>query len=99
MHLCYELGVNDTTDTQYSASYLDLHIEIDKGGNLKTKPYDKRDDLNFPIVNIPSSVAIFQHDQRMKFEFEQLAPLQSPHPTIQSKPRISYINYIFQCHI
>jgi hypothetical protein len=34
---------------------------------LKTKPYDKRDDLNFSIVNLPSSVAIFQHDQRMNF--------------------------------
>jgi hypothetical protein len=42
----------------------------------------------------PSSVAIFQHHQRTKFEFEQLAPLQSLHPTVQSKPHISYINYI-----
>jgi hypothetical protein len=47
----------------------------DKGGRLKTKLYDKRDDLTFPIVNFPSSVAIFQHHQRMEFEFEKLAPL------------------------
>ena len=84
----------DTMDTQISVSYLGLHIEIDKGGRLKTKLYDKRDDLTFPIVNFPSSVAIFQHHQRTKFEFEQLAPLQSLHPTVQSKPHISYINYI-----
>ena len=29
-----------------------------------------------------------------KFEFEQLTPLQSPHPTVQSKSYVSY-NYIF----
>ena len=34
-------------------SYLDLHIEIDKGGRLKTKLNDKRDDFTFPIVNFP----------------------------------------------
>ena len=47
------LEVKDTTDTQISASYLDLHIDIDKGGRLKTKFYDKRDDFTFPIVNFP----------------------------------------------
>jgi hypothetical protein len=36
-----------------SASYLDLHTEIDNGGRLRTKLYDKRDDFNFPIVNFP----------------------------------------------
>ena len=35
------------------ASYLDLHFEIDNGGRLKTKLYDKRDDFTFPIVNFP----------------------------------------------
>ena len=43
-----ELEVKDTTDTQKSASYLDLHLEIDNGGN-----YDKRDDFTFPIINFP----------------------------------------------
>ena len=36
-----------------SASYLDLHLEIDSEGRLRTKHYDKRDDFNFPIVNFP----------------------------------------------
>jgi len=36
-----------------SASYLDLHLEIDNGGRLKTKLYDKRDYLTFPTVNFP----------------------------------------------
>jgi hypothetical protein len=36
-----------------SASYLDLHLEIDSEGRLRTKLYDKRDDVNFPIVNFP----------------------------------------------
>ena len=48
-----ELGIKDTTDTDRSASYLDLHLEIDSEGRLRTKLYDKRDVLNFPIVNFP----------------------------------------------
>ena len=35
-----------------SASYLDLHLEIDKEGRLK-KLYDKRDDFSFQIVTFP----------------------------------------------
>ena len=46
-----EFEIKDTTDTDRSGSYLDLHLEIDSEGQLRTKPYDKRDDFNFPIVN------------------------------------------------
>ena len=46
-----ELEIKDTTHTDTSASYLDLHLEIDSEGRLTTKLYDKRDDFNFPIVN------------------------------------------------
>jgi hypothetical protein len=45
--------MKDTTDTYMSASYLDINLEIDSEGRLKTKIYDKRDDFNFPIVNFP----------------------------------------------
>ena len=45
--------MKDTTDTDRSASYIDLHLEIDGEGRLRTKLYDKRDDFNFPIVNFP----------------------------------------------
>jgi hypothetical protein len=48
-----ELEIKDTTYTDISASYLDLHIEIDSEGWLRTKLYDKRDDFNFPMVNFP----------------------------------------------
>ena len=48
-----ELEIKDTTDTSMSASYLDLYLEIDNSGQLKSKLYDKRDDFNFPIVNFP----------------------------------------------
>ena len=55
LHRIYpdDLKVNDTTDTQKSASYLDLHLEIDSDERLKTKLYDKRQDCTFPIVNFP----------------------------------------------
>jgi hypothetical protein len=45
-----------------STSYLDLHLEIDSEGRLRTKLYDKRDDLNFPIVNFP-----FQQHLHMEY--------------------------------
>jgi hypothetical protein len=48
-----EPEIKDTTDTERSASYLHLHLEIDSEGRLRTKHYDKRDDFNFPIVNFP----------------------------------------------
>ena len=47
-----ELEIKDTTAGR-SASYIDLHLEIDSEGRLKTKLYYKRDDFNFPIVNFP----------------------------------------------
>jgi hypothetical protein len=45
--------MKDTTDTDRSASYLDIHIENDSEGRLKPKHYDTRDDFNFLIVNFP----------------------------------------------
>ena len=46
-----ELEIKDIIDTDTSASYLDLHLEMDSEGRLRPKLYDKRDDFNFPIVN------------------------------------------------
>ena len=76
LHRIYpnELEVKDTTDTQKYASYLNLHLEIDNWGILKTKLYDKRDDITLPSpvaifydthddIASPSSVAIF-YDKR-----------------------------------
>jgi hypothetical protein len=45
-----ELEINETADTDRSASYLALH-DIDSGERLRTKLYDNRDNFNFPIVN------------------------------------------------
>ena len=45
-----ELEIKDTTDTIKSASYLDLNLEIDNEGRLKTKLYDKKDDLRLPLL-------------------------------------------------
>ena len=48
-----ELEIKATTDTYRSASYLDLPLEIDSEGRVRTKLYDKRDYFNFPIVKFP----------------------------------------------
>jgi hypothetical protein len=37
-----ELEIKDTTDTDTTASYLDLHLEIDSQGRLRTKLRQKR---------------------------------------------------------
>jgi hypothetical protein len=39
------LEVKETTDTASSASFLDLYLEFDDSGQLRTKIYDKRDDF------------------------------------------------------
>ena len=44
-----ELEIKDTTDTEMSAPYLDLHLEIDSEDRLKTKHYDKGDDSIFAL--------------------------------------------------
>ena len=46
-----ELKIKDTTDTARSASYIDLHLEIDSKGRLRRKLYDKRYDFNRRIVS------------------------------------------------
>ena len=55
LHRIYpnEMEVKDTINTLKSDSYLDLRLEIDNGGRLKTKLYDKHNDFTFPIVNFP----------------------------------------------
>ena len=58
-----ELEIKNTTETNTSASYLDLLLSIGRDGQLHTY-LDKRDDFNFhitnfsfPSSNIPSSTA------------------------------------------
>jgi hypothetical protein len=58
-----ELEIKDTTDTDRSASYLDLHLEIDSEERLRTKHYDKRDDFNFPIYPWSFVTQIFHNGQ------------------------------------
>ena len=39
----FNLEIKDIKDAARSASYLELHLEIDSEGLLRTKLYDKRD--------------------------------------------------------
>ena len=59
-----EFEIKDTTESNTSASYLDVLLSIGRDGQLHTSLYDKRDDFNFNIThfpflisNIPSSPA------------------------------------------
>jgi hypothetical protein len=58
-----ELEIKDTTESEKSASYLDILLNIDyKNGRLTTSLYDKCDDLTLPssiflCSNIPLSPA------------------------------------------
>ena len=49
-----ELEIKDMTESNTSASYLDLLLSIGRDGQLHTSLYDKRDDFNFHITNFPS---------------------------------------------
>ena len=48
-----ELEIKDTTESNTSASYLDLLLSIESDGQLRTSLYDKRDDFNVHITNFP----------------------------------------------
>jgi hypothetical protein len=48
-----ELEIKDTTESDKSASYLDILLNIDTNGRLTTSLFDKRDDFDFAIVNFP----------------------------------------------
>ena len=48
-----EFEIKDTTESNTSASYLDLLLSIESDGQLRTSLYDKRDDFNFHITNFP----------------------------------------------
>jgi hypothetical protein len=47
------IEIKDSTDIASSASYIDILMEIDSEGRLRTKPYEKGDDFYFPIVYFP----------------------------------------------
>ena len=68
LHFIYrnELEVKDTIDANKSASDFVIHLAIDSRGKLKTKLYVKCDYLTFLVSTSISSVAIFQHHQRME---------------------------------
>jgi hypothetical protein len=48
VHLIYtdELEIKDNTESDKSASYLDIFLNINSNGRLTTSPYDKRDDFD-----------------------------------------------------
>jgi hypothetical protein len=48
-----ELEIKHTTESDKSASYLDILLNIDSNGRLTTSLYDKRDDFDFATVNFP----------------------------------------------
>ena len=48
-----DLEIKKTSESNTSASYLDLLLLIGRDGQLRTSLYDKRDDFNFHITNFP----------------------------------------------
>ena len=61
-----ELEIKYTTESNTSASYLDLLLSVGRDGQLHTSIYDKRNDFNFHITNFPFlSSNLFQPRQPM----------------------------------
>ena len=48
-----ELEIKDKTESNSSASYLDLLLSIESDDQLRTSLYGKRDDFKFHITNVP----------------------------------------------
>jgi hypothetical protein len=48
-----ELKIKDTRESDKSASYLEILLNIVSNDRLTTSQYDKRDDFDFAIVNVP----------------------------------------------
>ena len=70
----HELEIKETTETAAFSSYLDCYLYIDNG-KLTTRLYDKRDDFNFPIVNIPflsSNNSLCTSIRRLRFTVNPL---------------------------
>jgi hypothetical protein len=55
VHLIYpdELEIKDTTESDKSASYLHILLNIDSKVRLTKSLYDKHDDFDFAILNFP----------------------------------------------
>ena len=62
-----EHEIKDTTDIANSASYLDLHLEIDSEKRLRTKLYHRRNAFNFPLWTFHWYVATLQHHLHMEY--------------------------------
>ena len=48
-----ELEFNDSTDAPKWDNFVYLRLEFDEDGKLYVRLYDKRDEFDFPIVNVP----------------------------------------------
>jgi hypothetical protein len=56
-----ELEIKDTTDTDRSASYIDLHLEIDSERRLAATLYQRYPDRNHKLWNIVSPEGYILH--------------------------------------
>jgi len=53
-----ELEIKETTETASSSSFLDINLKFDTNVHLSTRLYDKRDDFNFVIPHLSSTIPI-----------------------------------------
>jgi hypothetical protein len=69
LSLPIELEIKDIQNTGRSASYLELHLEIDSEGRLRTKLYNKRDDLkNIIYIAKREIIGSFRFSSKAQYE-------------------------------
>ena len=63
VHLIYpnELEINDTTESDRCASYLDILLNIDSNGRLTTTLYDKCDDFDLQLSTFLFYVVMYHY--------------------------------------
>jgi len=71
-----DLEKKDPTDTTTRfASHIDLHLEIDNEGQLRTKLYNKKYYFNIPIVSFPficSNITYHLHMESLSLSWSDI---------------------------
>jgi hypothetical protein len=74
----YELEIKDITESDKSASYLDILLNINSNGRLTTSLYDKRNDFDFATFNFPFLCSSIPLSPAYGVYVSQLIDMQEP---------------------
>ncbi|KAK3087674.1 hypothetical protein FSP39_009018 [Pinctada imbricata] len=95
----HELKIKETTESDRSASYLDILLSFDTKGHLNTPLYDKRDDFSFHITNFPFMSSNIPSSPAFGVFVSQLIPYAGACPNMKIsslEPGGLQVSYLFR---